>query len=98
MYSVLSKIKGKSITLNIFRIQDDGSIMCEIYCIAFIEYMLVGKTLLDYTNLFSPSGCKKNDKIIHKSNMTNMTSLNFRLKKIDETINYLLEEIKHLVI
>ena len=30
--------------------------------------------------------------------MTNMTSLNFRLKKIDEIINYLLEEIKHLMI
>ena len=30
--------------------------------------------------------------------MTNMISLNFRLKKIDEIINYLLEEIKHLMI
>ena len=40
--------------------------MCGFYCIAFIEYMLAGKTLLDYTNLFSPNDYKKNDKIIYK--------------------------------
>ena len=28
---------GKSITHNIFRIQDNESIMCGFYCIAFIE-------------------------------------------------------------
>ena len=28
--------------------------------------MVVGKTLLDYINLFSPKNCKKNGKIIHK--------------------------------
>ena len=31
--------------------QDNESIMCGFYCIAFMEYMLVGKTLLGYTNL-----------------------------------------------
>ena len=50
---VCSKIKYKSITHNIFRIQNNDSIMCGFYCIAFIESMIVGKTLLDYTNLFS---------------------------------------------
>ena len=50
---VLSKMKDKSITHSIFRIQSDDSIMCGFYCIAFIEYMLAGKTLLDCTNLFS---------------------------------------------
>ena len=40
--------------------------MCGFYCIAFIEYVLAGKTLLDYTNLFSPSDYKNNDKIIYK--------------------------------
>ena len=30
---VLSKIKDKSITHNIFRIQDDDSVMCGFYCI-----------------------------------------------------------------
>ena len=40
--------------------------MCEFYCISFLKYMLAEKTLLDYTNLFSPNDNKKNDKIICK--------------------------------
>ena len=32
----------------------------------FIECLLVGKALLDYTNLFSQNDYKKNDKIIYK--------------------------------
>ena len=28
--------------------------MCGYFCIEFINYMLKGKTLLDYNNLFSP--------------------------------------------
>ena len=43
---VLSKIKDKSITHNIFRIQFDDSIMCRFYWIAFIEYMLAEKTFV----------------------------------------------------
>ena len=37
-----------------------------IFCIEFINYMLKGKTLLDYTNLFSPNGFKKNDRVIKR--------------------------------
>ena len=66
MYSSISKIKDITITHNIFRIQDNESIMCEFYCIAFKEYMLVGNLLLDYTNSFSLNDYKKNDKIIYK--------------------------------
>ena len=40
---VLTKIKDKSISHIIFRIQSDKSIMCGFYCIAFIEYMPPGK-------------------------------------------------------
>ena len=40
--------------------------MCGFYCIAFIEYMLAGKNLLNYNNLLSPNDYKKNDKIIYK--------------------------------
>ena len=69
---VLNKIKDKSITNNIFRKKDNESIMCGFYCIAFIEYMLAGKTLLNYTNLFSPNNYKKNDKVIYKFLKTNM--------------------------
>ena len=63
---VLNKVKDKSIAHNIYRIQDDDSIMCGFHCIAFMEYTFAGKTLLDYTNIFSPSDYKKNDKIIYK--------------------------------
>ena len=31
-----------------------------------MEYMLAGKTLLDYTNLLSRNDYKKNEKIIYK--------------------------------
>ena len=61
---VLNKIR--SITQNIFRIEDDDAIMCKFYCIAFIGYMLAGNILLDYTNLLCPDYYKKNDKIIFK--------------------------------
>ena len=40
--------------------------MCEYFCIGFINFMLKGKSLLDYTNLFSPKDYEKNDKIILK--------------------------------
>ena len=63
---VLNKIRDKSITHNIFRIESDGSIMCGFYCIGFIEYILAEKTLLDYANLFSPNDYKKNGKSICK--------------------------------
>ena len=52
-------MKDKSITCNVFRIQDDDSIMCGFYCITLIEYMLARKTLLHYTNLFSPKDKKE---------------------------------------
>ena len=63
---VLNKIRDKSISHNIFRTQDDECSMCGFYCIAFIEYMLPGKNLLDYTNLISPDDYKKNYKIVYK--------------------------------
>ena len=36
---VLKKIKDKSTTHIIFRIQPNDSILCGFYCIAFIEYI-----------------------------------------------------------
>ena len=62
---VLNKIKDKSVTHNIFRIQDNDSIMCGFYCMAFIKYMFAGKNLLDYTNLFSSNDYIKNDELIY---------------------------------
>ena len=37
--------------------------MCGYVCIGFIHFMLKSKSLLDYTNLFSPNEYVKNDKI-----------------------------------
>ena len=56
----------KCIKSNIFRIQAYDSIMCGYFCIEFINYMLKGKTLLDYTNLFSPNDFQKKDQIIKR--------------------------------
>ena len=55
---------NKNIKTNIFRVQEDNSIMCGYFCIGFIDFMLAGKKLTDYTNLFSPHDFKKNDDII----------------------------------
>ena len=63
----INKFIGNSdIKSNIFRIQAYDSIMCWYFCIEFINYMLKGKMLLDYTNLFSPNDFKKNDRVIKR--------------------------------
>ena len=38
--------------------------MSAYFCIEFIDFMLAGKKLTDYTNLFSPHDVIKNDNII----------------------------------
>ena len=40
--------------------------MCGYVCIGFTDFMLKGKSLLDYTNLVSPNDYGKNGKIILK--------------------------------
>ena len=80
--------------MNIFRIQAYESIMCGYFCIRFIDFMLAGKKLTDYTNLFSPYNFKKNDNIILSYfNMNEINKLNlseqtkFRLGQIIEIEN-----------
>ena len=65
-------IKNKNITTNIFGIQAYGSIMPEYFCNGFIDFMLKGKTLTEYTNLFSPNNFKENDDIILNYFMSNI--------------------------
>ena len=48
-------IGSKNIITKIYRIQAYDSIMCGYFCIRFIDSTLKGKSLLDYTNLFSPN-------------------------------------------
>ena len=57
-------INNKNIIINILRIKAYDSIMCGYFCIGFIDFMLAGKKLTDYTNLFFPYDFKKNDNII----------------------------------
>ena len=59
-------IPNKNIMANIYRIQANYSIICRYFCIAFIDFMLKVKGLLDYTNLLSPNEYEKNDKVILK--------------------------------
>ena len=57
-------VNNENIIANIFIIQTYDSVMCGYFCIGFINYMLMGKSLTDYTNLFSPNNFKKNEDII----------------------------------
>ena len=103
----INKFINNDIKSNIFRIQANDSIMCGYICIEFINYMLQGKTLLDYTNLFSPNDFKKNDRVIKKYlRMNNIIELadtaglsslervnNYRLNQIDKIKDYFNNEI-----
>ena len=57
---------------SIFRIQAYDPIMCGYFCIGYIDFMLAGKTLTEYTNLFSPDNFKENDDIILDYFMSNI--------------------------
>ena len=52
-------VNKSTIVTNIFRIQGYDSIMCRYSCIGFIDFMLSGETLTDFTSLFSPNNFKK---------------------------------------
>ena len=74
----LKKILGnKNIMTNIYRIQVYNWIMCVYFCIGFIDFMLKGKSLLVYRNLFSPNDYEKNVKRILKY---------FQSKKVEKYI------------
>ena len=52
-------IGDKNVIANIFRIQSKNSIMCGYFCTGFINFLLAGKKLTDFTGLFSPYDFKK---------------------------------------
>ena len=64
--------RSLSITTNIFRKQACDLIMCGYFWTGFINFMLAEKTLIEYTNLFSPTKFKKNDDIILNYFMNNV--------------------------
>ena len=91
---------NNNIESNIFRIQAYDSIMCGYFCIEFINYMLKGKTLLDYTNLFSPNDFKRTTKLLKEYlEMNNIIELTDKaeLSSSERTVNkYRLDEINKI--
>ena len=59
--------------------------MCGYFCVGFIEFMLAGKNLTDFTNLFSPYHFKKNNDII----------LNYFLCNVYKRLNAI--PMKHII-
>ena len=57
-------IGNKNIKTNIFRVQANNLIKCGYFCIGFIEFMLVGKTVISFTSFFSLHDFEKSDSII----------------------------------
>ena len=57
-------IGNKNTKANIFWVQANDSVMRSYFCKGFIDFMLSGKKLTDYTSLFSPHDFKKNNDII----------------------------------
>ena len=46
--------------------------MCGNFCTGFYDFMLAGKTLTEFTNLFSPNNFKKSDEITLNYFMTDV--------------------------
>ena len=96
----INKFINNDIKSNIFRIQAYDSIMCRYFCIEFINYMLKGKTLLDYTNFFSPNDFKKKTikllkEYLKMNNILELTDVNkYRLDEINKIRDYFNNEIK----
>ena len=71
--------------------------MCGYFCIEFINYMIKGKTLLEYTNLFSPNDFKKTVKLLKeylKMNDLELTDIDkYRLNEINNLKDYFNSEI-----
>ena len=57
-------VGDENIITNIFRVQANNSVMCGYFCIGFIDVMLAGKKLTDFTRMFFSYNFKKSDDII----------------------------------
>ena len=47
-----NSIRNMNVITNIYRIQAYNSVMCGYFFIGFVDFMLKGKSFLDYINLF----------------------------------------------
>ena len=59
-------IGNKNTMTNIYKTRAFDSKMYEYFCIGLIDFILIGKYLLEYINLLSRNEYKKNDKVILK--------------------------------
>ena len=57
-------LRGKDLDVNIFRVQSKQLVLCGYFCIKFLEHMFDGKTLIEYTRLFSPNDFEANDRVV----------------------------------
>ena len=55
---------SKNIVVNIFRVQENDSVMYWFFCICFIDFILAGKKLTDFASNCSPHDLKKNGNIV----------------------------------
>ena len=65
-------IGSKNIKTNIFRMQAYDSIMCGYFYTGFIDFMIAGKTLTEFTNIFIPNTFKINNDITLKYSIINV--------------------------
>ena len=68
---IKASIKNENIKTNIFRVQAYDSVMCSYFCIGFIDFMIKGKTLTEFTKFFLLNNFEKNDDIVLKYFMNN---------------------------
>ena len=57
-------VGNRNIIANTFRVEANNSVMCGHCCIGFIDFVLAGKKLTDFTKMLSPCDFEKNDNII----------------------------------
>ena len=57
-------IRNKNMKTSIHRIKANNSVMCRYFCIGFIDFMLPGKNMIEYTGVFSLYDFKKDGSII----------------------------------
>ena len=67
--------------------------MCGQFCIGFIDFMLKGKSLLEYTNLFYSNCYEKSDKIILKYFQQNL-NVSKKYRKLKKTLRLSILYIK----
>ena len=60
------RTSGKEMKMNMYRIQDLGSIMCGYFCIYMINEMCKGRKWYGALCEFDPNNYNKNDKIVMK--------------------------------